>query len=104
MTDSTDKAPTVAPLTLAEFATLATVLQPGNPVVGIISALVPMYAIRSAQSIEQVWALQAMTAIDGILLGMPAAITEGKLTATVRALAEMKSAFAPENLLPRLSL
>ncbi len=103
MTTGTDKAPEVAPLTLAELVALSTVLQPGNAIVGIIAALVPLYAIRSAQSIEQVWAADAMAAVDGILTALPSAITEGKFAATVVALKDIASAFRPENLLSRLA-
>ena len=103
MTADTDKAPEVAPLTLAELVALSTVLQPGNAIVGIIAALVPLYAIRSAQSIEQVWAADAMVAVDGILTALPSAITEGKFAATVVALKDIASAFRPENLLSRLA-
>ena len=104
MTTGTDKAPEVAPLTLAELVALSTVLQPGNAIVGIIAALVPLYAIRSAQTIEQVWAADAMAAVDGILTALPSAITEDKHASAVVALRNIAAAFRPENLLARISL
>jgi hypothetical protein len=104
MTTEIDKAPEVAPLTLAELVALSTVLQPGNAIVGIIAALVPLYAIRSAQTIEQVWAADAMAAVDGILTALPSAITEGKFKATLAAIPKISAAFAPGNLLQRFTL
>lgn len=103
MTTGTEKAPEMAPLSLAELSALATVLRPGNPIVGILAALVPLYAIRSNQTTEQVWAGEAMQSVDGIVAALPSVFNEVKLQSTISAFVEIEKAFSPDSLIAKMS-
>ncbi len=72
----TDKAPEVAPLTLAELVALSTLASPGNGAMGAVASMVPLYALRSSQAIEQVWAMPAREAVAGIMVAIKGAFSE----------------------------
>lgn len=76
MTIETGKAPTRAPLSLAELRAVSAIISPaqaGN--LSPVFALVPLYAIRSAQPEIAVWAMSAVAAVSAMLEMLPEILT-----------------------------
>lgn len=82
MTTETGKAPTRAPLSLAELRAVSAIISPAQAgQLSPIFALVPLYAIRSAASIKtakselDVWAMPAVDAVSAMLEMLPEILT-----------------------------
>ena len=76
MTTETGKAPTRAPLSLAELRAVSAIISPaqaGN--LSPVFALVPLYAISSAQPEIAVWAMPAVAAVSAMLEMLPEILT-----------------------------
>ena len=76
MTTETGKAPTRAPLTLAELRAVSAIISPAQAGgLSPVFALVPLYAIRSAQPEIAVWAMPAVAAVSAMLDMLPEILT-----------------------------
>ena len=76
MTTETGKAPTRAPLSLAELRAVSAIISPAQAGgLSPVFALVPLYAIRSAQPEIAVWAMPAVAAVSAMLEMLPEILT-----------------------------
>lgn len=76
MTTETEKAPTRAPLSLAELRAVTAIMSPAQAgQLSPVFALVPLYAIRSAQPEIAVWAMPAVAAVSSMLEMLPEILT-----------------------------
>ena len=76
MTTETGKAPTRAPLSLAELRAVSAIISPAQAGgLSPVFALVPLYAIRSSQPEISVWAMPAVAAVSAMLEMLPEILT-----------------------------
>ena len=103
MTTETGKAPTRAPLTLAELRAVSAIISPAQAGgLSPVFALVPLYAIRSAQPEIVVWAMPAVAAVSAMLEMLPEILTVGMQQACGQASIEIGEQLSPQAMRDRL--
>lgn len=103
MTIETGKAPARAPLTLAELRAVSAIISPaqaGN--LSPVFALVPIYAIRSAQPEIAVWAMPAVAAVSAMLEMLPEILTVEMQQACGQASIEIGEQLSPQAIRDKL--
>lgn len=90
-------------MTLAELQALSAFVAPSQAgALSPVLALVPLYAIRSAKSIDAVFAMQATDAIDGIVDTIPGLLTVEMQQAAAKVVAHLSAALDPHAIRAKL--
>jgi len=103
MTTETGKAPARAPLTLAELRAVSAIISPAQAGgLSPVFALVPLYAIRSAQPEIAVWAMPAVAAVSAMLEMLPEILTVEMQQACGQASVEIGEQLSPQAMRDKL--
>lgn len=103
MTIETGKAPARAPLTLAELRAVSAIISPAQAGgLSPVFALVPLYAIRSAQPEIAVWAMPAVAAVSAMLEMLPEILTAEMQQAAGVASGDIERLLSPQAMRDKL--
>lgn len=104
MTANNDKAPEVAPLTLAELRAVTAIISPAEAGgLSPVFALVPLYAIRSARPEIEVWSMPAVSVVSSMLEMLPEILTVQMQRKSAEASNAIREALSPQAMRAKLT-